>query len=491
MALLVGYALVRAFFSAAAKPFWLDEFCTLAIASQPGVHGILALLKRGIDSAPPPFYLLEAASLKLSSNKEIALRLPEILAFPCTLLCVFVFVRKRCGEAIACLCSFLLLSTTIFTIYSMEARSYSLLMALVAFAMVCYQRLPSARWTALLGFSLVLAESVHYFAVFPMAPFWMAEAVLLLQTRRIRWGVWLALACGLLPLVAFWPLLASYRSFYGSHIVFSHPALGKVPEYWGSFFLTDPPYGAGLALAALAAIAWTRFSYQDGLPAAESNERDWSQGTLLAGMTVLPVIAFVLVRVTHANLTNRYVLASTLGLAAAIGLSLTLVRPKVAALFAIFLLASVGLREYGFWRNGHHPMAGDLTVLTREEFARVERFVLSAGQTDLPVVYGPELSYIRMAYYSSPDWDRRVVHLVDEELEQRYVGNDSIPRISRPLAEFLPLQLRNYSEFIGKHREFLLYSDGTDWMLDQLALDAASVRLLKTEGSSKLYLVRM
>ena len=82
-----------------------------------------------------------------------------------------------------------------------------MVIACIAFALVCYQRLPSLRWAALLGISLFLAESFHYYAVLAMIPFGFAEAVLLLRTRRIRWGVWLALACGTLPLIVFWPLL--------------------------------------------------------------------------------------------------------------------------------------------------------------------------------------------------------------------------------------------------------------------------------------------
>src|SRR5580765_4349022 len=57
---LVVYTLVRGTFGAAAKPIWIDEFCTLAIASQSGIHGIWNAIRSGIDSAPPLFYMIEA-----------------------------------------------------------------------------------------------------------------------------------------------------------------------------------------------------------------------------------------------------------------------------------------------------------------------------------------------------------------------------------------------------------------------------------------------
>ena len=71
----------------------------------------------------------------------------------------------------------------------MEARSYSIMIACVALALVCYQRLPSIRWAALLGVSLVLAESFHYYALLAMIPFLVAEAAVLVKANgQVRWS---------------------------------------------------------------------------------------------------------------------------------------------------------------------------------------------------------------------------------------------------------------------------------------------------------------
>lgn len=492
MGLLIVYALARSFAGAAAKPFWIDEFCTLAVAGQPGVHGIWSALKRGIDSAPPLFYVIEAASLKISSNKEIALRLPSIVAFPCTLLCVFAYVRRRSGDLIACLCPLLLLSTTLFTIYATEGRPYSMVVACIALALVCYQRLPSRGWTVLLAISLLLAENLHYFAVIAMVPFWLAEGVALLRARSFRVGVWAALACGILPIFIFWPLLSGYRAFYGSHIVFSHPVLSRIPEYWGSFFLIDPPFGAALALVSLVAIGWSRiFPAEANSARPVGNGRDVIEATLLVGLNILPIIAFILVRLTHAILTNRYMLAATVGIVLGMACVLSLARPKIVALFALFVLASVGWREYGYWRNGHHAMAGDLTVIAVAEFAHIEEFVQLGGHLDLPVVYGPALPYARIAYYGARDWNGRVLYLLDDEKELSYVGNDTNVKMMLALRDFLPLRVVEYSEFIKTHEEFLMYSEAADWTLVALNREAASMQLVEVQGDRRLYLVKM
>jgi hypothetical protein len=494
MGLLLAYALVRSLFGSAAKPFWVDEFCTLAVAQQPDARRIWDALSRGVDSAPPLFYLIEAGFLKMFPHKEIAMRLPSTLAFFGTLVCVFAFAKKRSSEWVGCLCATLLLSTTLFEIYATDGRAYSMVIFCVALAMVCYQRLPSAGWVTLFGLSLAVAESLHYFAVFAMAPFWMAEAALLLKARKIRWTVWAALVFGVLPLAVFWRLLLAYRDYYGGHIVFAHPAAGKIPEYWGSLFLIDAPYGAGLALGALAAIvSW--WQWKRGGDAGENAKIDdglAAEAALLVGFVLLPIVAFVLVRMANAILTNRYMQAAALGIALGIGCGLSMARRKMWTVFALFLLVSIGLREYGFWRNGHRAQAGDLTTMRMEEFREIDEFVQSGGHSELPLVYGPGLSYMRVAYYGPPDLIRRMVYLLDAQRETRVEGNDTLAKIMTALREDLHLRVEDYSRYVATNREFLLYSDGsqTDWVPQYLDEDGASFETLKTQGSRRLYLVR-
>src|SRR5579859_1092016 len=100
MGLLVVYVIVRSIVAAATKPFWFDEFLTLTVSSLPNLKAVWGALSQGLDSPPPGFYVVERELIGLLQNKQIALRLASILAFPCTLLCVFVYVKKRSGEAI-------------------------------------------------------------------------------------------------------------------------------------------------------------------------------------------------------------------------------------------------------------------------------------------------------------------------------------------------------------------------------------------------------
>src|ERR1700740_967692 len=244
--LLLLYVVVRGLVSAATNPFFCDELLTMTVASQPGLKGIWGALAHGIDGQPPPFYLCERVAMGLVSNKQVALRFPSILGLVCTIVFVFVYVKRRSGELVAFLCALILMLTGFFRIYGVNARPYSLVMACIPFALICYQRLPSPAWTALLGISLTMAESFHYYAIFAMIPFGLAEVLVFFRTGRIRWAVWVALALGALPLIFCWPFLLYMRSFLGSHF-WGLYSLSSLPKTYGVFFSTDGAYGGAVA----------------------------------------------------------------------------------------------------------------------------------------------------------------------------------------------------------------------------------------------------
>ena len=169
---LIGYAGIRSLFSAASKPFWSDELITLCLARQPSLSSIWHALQSAVDVNPPPYYLLERFSGALALDEHLAYRLSSILAFCCVVLCIFLFVKKRSGSGCALLCAAIPLMSVLFDVYAVEARGYTLITAFVAIAVVSYQRIESTRVVGalLMGFSLVAAETIHYYAIFALAP---------------------------------------------------------------------------------------------------------------------------------------------------------------------------------------------------------------------------------------------------------------------------------------------------------------------------------
>jgi uncharacterized membrane protein len=125
------------------------------------------------------------------------------------------------------------------------------------------------------------------------------------------------------------------------------------------------------------------------------------------------------------------------------------------------------------------------------EFPQIERFIQAAGHKDLPVVVGQGMIYIQLAYYGSSYTTNRLVYLTDESKEVSAEGNSTVVKGMLVLREYLPLQVTDYSEFTASHREFLLYSEGSEWALSSLSRDAGSVRILSQEGGGRMYLVNM
>src|SRR5258707_13017352 len=252
LVVIVVYAFVRNLFQAATKALWYDELCTLIIARQERISTIFSALKHGADGQPPAYYLAERSVAAVVGNENIALRLLSILGFSCVLLCLFEMIRERRGNVVALFCASIPMFTVAYGTYSAEARPYSLVLACISFALICYQRAPARHCTILLGVSLVLAESFHYYAVLAFLPFIAAEIALLLFGRKLRWGVWLALGCGFLPLAAFWPMLSVLRTLYGDH-VWAQPSLETAESSYAFYFHTT--FSHGVAFVAVAALA--------------------------------------------------------------------------------------------------------------------------------------------------------------------------------------------------------------------------------------------
>jgi hypothetical protein len=280
----------------------------------------------------------------------------------------------------------------------------------------------------LLGLSLILAESFHYYAVFAMIPFGLAEIVLSLSTRRARWPIWAALACGTLPLMISWPILRAIKILYGSQ-VFSRAAFSQVPGYYGSYFVTSHAFGLELAAVSIASIVWSYlWPKQALLRPAGHQAGDVSEAALLLGLNVLPLIVVVLVSLTHGVLLDRYALATTIGVAFGIASALCTVRPEAIVLFAILLFPIVG---------------------------------------------------------------KRLVYLTDADKELAFEGTDTIVKAMVGLRDYSPVRVVNYGQFTTTQREFPVYSDGAGWILENLSREAASVRLLKLDKGRCLYLMQM
>ena len=381
--ILIAYAIVRSLFAAASKPFWYDEVFTLIVARQPSLSAIWRALAQPADSQVPPFYLVERAAAALLHNPHIGFRLPAICGFACTLVFVFLFVKRRSGALYALLCTSMLLLTVAYTTYAVEARAYSLLVACIALALLCYQRAPEPRWLVLMGFSLASAEALHYYAVFALVPFGLAEIALYLNTRRLRPGVWLALVCGLVPLAVFWPLLRALKKYYGGHI-WAVPSLRNTGITYSWFF--HIPARDHLHLEIAAAVVFVLLSTLAALAfgavrAACMANPFFHEHVLVWALLGLPFVAFAAAKLAHGGMDDRYVLESVLAVPLGAGYILPRLNRRITLLLAILLLSILAVQEARFWASQRGHFGKVVSPV-----ASVERMVNLAGHPDLPVV---------------------------------------------------------------------------------------------------------
>jgi uncharacterized membrane protein len=488
LGLLVVYAVLRSVFAAAAKPLWFDEILTYTVASQPGWHGIVSALRAPLDGNPPLFYVIEQLALRFSQNLEIALRLPSILAFPFTLICVFSYCRRLTGKIIGLLCATLLLTTILFQYYAVEARPYSMVVACFAFAMVCYQRIPSKPWTLLFALVLALAQALHYYAFITMVPFGLAELVYSIRAKALRWKVWAALAFGCLPLMLCWPLLSIFKSFYGPHnwtrvyftrIVSAYRELTQL-GWWRA--------GEGV-VAVLLVVLFAEFMWSTDREQREGEEKaqDSAQICLLAGFLVLPVVGSVVTRAVHSGLLTRYVLCALLGIAGALAFAIQRTSPKLRWVIALLVLCVVTAGEVRFWRHLSPRMAEVKSyAVTREQFIRHK------GYADLPVAVPDALAVLALNHYAVASFTDRLVYLKQDPEPNNPRFTDTVDLELELYQKYMPLKVATFDEFTSARSSFLMYVEhdySRDLWLKRLSRAGWVTQSLASDGYNFLYLV--
>jgi hypothetical protein len=474
--ILIAYTAARDVWAAASRPFWYDELCTVAVARPVTVSGVWKALQAARDSNPPLFYVIEHFASKLSGNELVAYRLPSIAAFCCALLWVFAVIRKRTGSAVALLCSSSLLLTPLYRPYAVEARPYSMMVACIAIALLCYQRAPRSGWIVMMAVSLAAAEALHFYALFGFIPFAVAEG-LFFRARRLR--VWMALAIGLVPLAASWPQLRALKDFYGAH--FWAPAtLVRAVSAYALFLKMFAP----IALAVVVVLSIGALRSAADVPDDSLPER-WLAVAFLA----VPLIEFVAIKLAHGGFVERYAIPGILGIPLSLAYLLRMFGKRSVALFAAFVLVAVVLQEAYFWEAEQDAFGRFASPADAPE-----RLMNSAkAESDLPIVVSDGHDYVPIAYYAAPDRRKRFVAIVDREKAVTYSGSDSLDQQMPGLQCCLPVQVYNFRDFARANASFFVYSGGGDWdwwprsLLD----DGYSLQLLATEQNHRLYLARL
>ena len=479
--LAVVYAAIVGVTRASRTIFWFDEVATVLVADE-GWTGIWTALKSGADANPPTFYLAEAFGNQLTANPQLGYRLAPLAGFLGIPPALFLFVRRRRDGLAGVVAALLPFLTPLFVIYSIQARPYSLVTCCVAWSLVAWQR-ADRRWPViLLAALLASASSFHYYAVFALVPFGLAEFARTLRLAEVRVGVWIALAVGAAPLAIFWPLLSGFQQEYGAAFWAQRKLITAYAELIGLSDRWTAPLVITLTAALVASVVMRRANEIGSV--SPSNPVPLEETVLVLGLIGLPVIVTAAALVLNGPMVARYVVPSVLGIAAALAFAISEGGRRATRWLLAAMLAILAGQHSDYWRFGEFsnaiPRHADLPLL---------RQLVTRHQTDSsPIVVSNALSYLPVAYYAANAQDAPV-YVADLASAREVVGSDSTERALLMLAPFGPLRIRPLSEFIATQSSFLVFAEGGqngawDWLPARLAQQGHAVRLIEDDRSA-------
>ena len=369
--------------------------------------------------------------------------------------------------------------------YTSRGRPYGLLMGWGALSLLCWQSAADesrrGRWLIGLAFSLGAAVATHFYACLLFVPLIIGELARSVSQKIVDWRIWLALAIGATPFLAFLPILSGARAVLTNYYS---------PPQWNSIvFAYQELLAPSAARAALILIAASiRFRK---LPPTDETETQAPapihEIAALIGLSLLPVFGWIVALSFTNAYISRYVLPSVMGVGALLALRIAASgerqRRLSAGVLLILITLFVGNASSDFLTALQSPGARSV-ILERY------RLLLSTKEENLPVVVATAKAFFEIAHYAPVEMTRRLVYLYDRKAALRYLGTDTsdvdFPLICRSAG----LNCQDYTAFTDNHPEFLLYQTSRDWLFPKLADDKASLTVSRVSGTTVVYRVK-
>jgi hypothetical protein len=148
-----------------------DELSTYWIVHGHSLGDVLSSVRSNDEITPPLYFVLGWASLKVGSDPEWV-RLPSLLAGTATIPLVYLLGARTVGRFAAIAASAVMALSPFMIYYSVEARSYALMIALLtasSVALLAALESGRARWWIAYAACSCGALLSHYTSVFPLA----------------------------------------------------------------------------------------------------------------------------------------------------------------------------------------------------------------------------------------------------------------------------------------------------------------------------------
>jgi hypothetical protein len=489
---LITCAMWTAVSAARAKPFWHDEIYTILVSDLGSAATIWAAHRDAVDLQPPLTTFVTRAVRACAGTGPVTMRLPAMVGF-CTMICVvFELVRIRAGTTLALAAALVPFQTAAFR-YSYEARAYGLMIGLTAVAVLAWTNAAAGRgrrlWIPVLAISLAAATWAHYYAAFTFVVIGAGEAVRMLCVRRIDRSIWAAIvtaAAMVLPLVSltrvasaqsggFWAA-ASSADIADTYAFLLQPFLSELWSRWGVL--------AAVIIGVAAAARYLRGSRLNSGRDATRTPLAAHEVVAFASLLLLPA-AMVLLAPLVGGFTPRYGLSAVVALALLVPLVAARLTPDAeVARGLLCLMLLVPFAQLSFASVFEPPPARPNPF--------EERPLLAAALTrESVVVAGGSLTFLQLWYYTPALLRSRLTYLADPDSALRFIGTDTFDRGYLALARWTRIPTQRYRPFLAAHRQFIVYSAGSGWLLRALREKGARVELIASEPGGQQYRVQL
>ncbi|HSP96974.1 MAG TPA: glycosyltransferase family 39 protein, partial [Candidatus Dormibacteraeota bacterium] len=408
---------------ASLKPFSLDELDVFEIAQLPTADIWRAWFESG-DGMPPMVHFathLVGSALGLS---HITARLPAMVGFWLMCVCIFIFLRRRVGLALAAIGMLLPVTAPVAYSYAYEARGYGIVLGFSGAAMVCWDLAHDSRWRrlALLGLPICLAAAIatHFYAVLVIVPLALGELARTVERRRVDWLLWAGCLAALVVLLPVNPVVAHVRGLREVAMRAHRVSVSELADVWSQFLSVSITY---LGLLAIVCLAQGRWSAAVVAPASASGERrltaaDWA---LAVSWMALPVGVWLLANLVTGNFMFRYAIVTIVGFGLGVPLLCHMAvrhRPAIAP----WLAGWVAVTAVGSLLAAQYSLR--TTTLTTEHIAAgrgCARLLTLWGRLpadELPIVVADFNVFHQLHHYGSEGLRRRLVFVVDHQFGQ-------------------------------------------------------------------------
>jgi dolichyl-phosphate-mannose-protein mannosyltransferase len=458
---------------ASIKLLWLDELITFHIAKLGSMTAIWKALSAGADPNPPLTHILSLWSMRVFGDGTIAFRLPAILAGWISVVCLFLFLRRRVPGLFAAAGVCIFMATAAFD-YSYEERSYALVLAFSSASLLAWQRALETKrsilFPALMAIALAASLSANYFAVLAFFPIFAGQLVYDVQARAVQWRIWIAMLLGALPFFVYLPLIdhaiAKYTPYAWNKVQFRAVIESYVQ-------MVESMLWVGLALLAAALIAWLR-ARRKGRPMTSVLPRHEAVAVFV--LMAYPFLAYIIARVRGGMLSPRFVLPVATGFAIASSVAafrLFQRRPAARLAFLTVLVVCVFVRE---------GVVGYRYYAQRLAFYRVIERLPAADH----IVVSDSLLVLPLQQYAPREISSRIVFPIDFAAIRRYKKEDSPEQnlFAGGKAVF-PVALVSLDQVKGQLSHSLIVSTRDNWLVAAMRDQGMKLRELPIATESE------